>query len=257
MIGPIEMPKRRSPTRTPNATAPIRTRRYSAGVTFRPARARSSVSVGLPLALRLWLRLSAAGRSSLSTSSRGVARGAATTSGRAIRSLRIRSRLQKKTTIAPAIGMATMTRGGRFMVPRSLEKRRVGRLDHLERHSLGCRNGGACRVWALGARKVVVKRLEDILQRRVIEEPCDHLGLALGHDDCEAGRVRGVTTRERGGSHPDHVQVGKDGLGRHLARGGDRSDHRDVVLRLDVVGDTLLLARWDGHPPLTAPAPAD
>src|SRR5258708_40339825 len=100
--------------------------------------------------------------------------------------------------------MATMTRGGRFMVPRSPEKRRVGRLDHLERHSLGCRNGGACRVWALGARKVVVKRLEDILQRRVIEEPCDHLGLALGHDDCERSEERRVGKECRSRWSPYH-----------------------------------------------------
>src|SRR5450759_3550698 len=189
MIGPIEITKRRSPTRAPSVTAPIRMSRYSAGVMFKPARARSSVRVGLPLALRRWLRFSAAGRSSLSTSSRGVALGGATTSGLAIRSLLMRSRLQKKTTIAAAIGTATITRGGRFMA-RLLKKRRVGGLDDLQRHALGRRYRRTPRIGILDAGlKIVVKRLQDVFQRRVVQKPGDHLGLALGHHDRKAARV--------------------------------------------------------------------
>ena len=75
MSGPPEKPKRNRPMSAPRATEPMRIRRYSGGVMFRPARARSSVSVGRPRTLRRWLRLSAAGRSRRSTSSRGVARG--------------------------------------------------------------------------------------------------------------------------------------------------------------------------------------
>jgi len=116
--GPTLKPKRNRPTSAPSETAPIRTRRYSGAVTLRPARARSSVSVGLPSALRRRLRLSAAGRSRRSTSSRGVARGPISSARRNTRSLRILSMAQKKTKTAAAIGTATMVSGGRFKATR-------------------------------------------------------------------------------------------------------------------------------------------
>src|SRR5450756_856588 len=257
MTGPREMPKRKSPIRAPSATAPIRMSRYSAGVTFRPARARSSVRVGLPLALRRWLRFSAAGRSSLSTSSRGVALGGAGANGRAMRSLLIRSRLQKKTTIAAAIGTATMIAGGRFNagIPSfgggtpCLEEGWVRGLHDLKCHALGCRDRRARRIRSLGAGlKVVMKRLKDIFHRGVVEEPRDHLGLAFGHHHGQAARVRAAAAGRRSlRSDPDHVEVREDRLRRHLTRRGHGRDHRDVVLRLDVIGDALLLAGRDGH----------
>src|SRR5487761_95425 len=147
--GPAENPKRNRPINAPSATAPIRIKRYSEGVMLRPARARSSVSVGLPLTLRRWLRLSAAGRRRRSTSSRGVARGSVEPSSGTLRSLRILSRLQKKTAIAAAIGIAmtnVRTGGGRFMA--GLEERRVGLLHQLQGHAL--RVVDALTVWIFG-----------------------------------------------------------------------------------------------------------
>src|SRR5260370_40315716 len=144
----MEMPKRNRPIKAPSATAPMRIRRYSAGVMFSPARARSSVSGGRPRTLRLRLRFSAAGRRSLSTSSLGVARGAGWMSVARVRSLRMRSRLQKKTAIAAAIGTATASRLVRSMY-QSLEQGRVGLLDGLQGDPLGRVDAGAARILSL------------------------------------------------------------------------------------------------------------
>ena len=92
----------------------MRMSRYSGGVMFNPARARSSLSVGLPCPLRRWLRFSAAGFSRRSTSSRGVAL-AMVSLTLALRSLRTLSSAQKNTRIAAAMGTATMGPGGRFI----------------------------------------------------------------------------------------------------------------------------------------------
>src|SRR5216684_1114691 len=135
-IGPIDRPKRNNPISAPRATAPIRSSRYSAGVMLRPARARSSLSVGRPRTLRLRLRLSAAGRRSLSTSSLGVARGGRGVVVPAVRSLRMRSRLQKNTAIAAAMGTATARRLARSIVLGEELRERL--LDERQRHPFGC-----------------------------------------------------------------------------------------------------------------------
>ena len=114
MIGPTEKPKRKRPIRAPSPTAPIRISRYSGGVTFKPARARSSLNVGLPCTLRRWLRFSAAGLSRRSTSSRGVALATGGSVALDLRSFRTLSSAQKNTKIAAAIGTATMVSGGKF-----------------------------------------------------------------------------------------------------------------------------------------------
>src|SRR3989442_4778320 len=243
MTGPRVKPKPNRPIKAPNATAPMRIRRYSGAVTFRPARARSSVRVGLPATLRRWLRFSAAGLRRRSTNSRGVARAACASVDRTLRSLRTRSRAQKNTKIAAAIGSATIVSCGSCM--QGLEEAWVGGLDGLEGHALSRADVWTLRIRRVLARRVVVVRLERVLERRVGQEPRDDLRLALGDDDGEAGRARpgGRCLRP----DLDHMELGEDGLGRHLARGGDGRDHRDVVTGLDVVGHTLLLAGRDGQ----------
>ena len=62
-----------------------------------------------------------------------------------VRSLRIRSRLQKKTAIAAAIGTATASRLIRS-ISQSLEERRVRLLDGLQRDPLGRVDAGTTRI---------------------------------------------------------------------------------------------------------------
>src|SRR2546428_8556666 len=243
-IGPIEKPKRNSPIKAPSATAPIRISRYSAGVMLRPARARSSLRVGRPRTVRLRLRLSAAGRNSLSTSSRGVARGGRAVSVALVRSLRIRSRLQKNTAIAAAMGSATARRVMRSI--ESLKQRGVRLLHGLQGDPLGRIDAGTGGVLGLvGGLQVVVERLERILQSGVRQEPGDDLGLALGYDHRQACCGPDGACRAR--ADLGYVQVGEDRLGCDLGIRRHGSDHGDVIAWLDVVRDPLLLARGDGQ----------
>src|SRR5579859_7112469 len=245
MSGPKEIPNRSRPARMPSAVAPMRMSRYSEGVTFRPARARSSASVGFPCTLRLWLRESAAGRSRRSTSSRGVARGGAGVAGPGWRSRRTRSRLQKKIAIASAAGTAMMTAISWLLTQADLEKRWVGGLDGLQVDPLGRVHVRTLRIWALRrGRRVVVVGLEGVFEGRVGEKPGEEFSLALCHHHGQAagrGGGRGAGAGG-GGPDPDHVQVGEDGHRGDLAVGVDRGDDRDVVVRLDVSADALLLA---------------
>src|SRR6266508_313609 len=241
ITGPRLNPKRSSPMRAPSATAPIRKSRYSLAVMLRPARARSSLRVGLPCTLRRWLRFSAAGFSSRSTSSRGVARAGIGSVAWDMRSLRTLSRAQKKTKIAAAIGTATIVSGGSWIT--ALKQARVVGLDRLECHALGVAYARTLGVGRLLAGSVVVIGLEGVLERGVGQEPRDDLGLALRdhHGQARRARPRGRCL----GAHLDHVELREDGLRRHLARRGDRGDDRDIVTGLDVVGDSLLLACRD------------
>src|SRR5438445_5487193 len=180
-IGPIEMPNRRSPMSAPSATAPIRISRYSGGEMFRPARARSSLRVGRPCTLRLKLRESAAGRSSLSTSSRGVARGVRGATGVSTRSLRTRSRLQKNTAIAAAMGTATARRLTRSMVLGEELRERL--LDERQGHPFGRVYVLAVGIGSGASLRIVVVGLERVFERGVGQEPRDELGPALGDDN--------------------------------------------------------------------------
>src|SRR2546427_633697 len=209
ITGPKVKPKRNRPIKAPNATAPMRIRRYSGAVTFRPARARSSVSVGLPATLRRWLRFSAAGLRRRSTSSRGVARAACASVDRTLRSLRTRSRAQKNTKIAAAMGSATIVSCGSCM--KGLEEAWVGGLDGLKGHALSRADVWTLRIRRLLARRVVVVRLERVFERRVGQEPRDDLRLALGDDDGEAGRAcpGGRCLRP----DLDHMELHGDGVG--------------------------------------------
>src|SRR5579859_4414595 len=211
--GPREIPNLNRPARMPSAVAPMRMSRYSAGVMLRPARARSSASVGLPWTLRRWLSVSAAGRSRRSTSSRGVARGDAGVAGPGWRSRRMRSRLQKKIAMASAAGTAMMTAISWLPTRWCLEQRWVGGLDGLQVDTLGGVHVRTLRIRALRrGRRVVVIRLERVLQSRVGQEPRQVLGLALrDHHRQAAGRGgRGHVRAGGGWPDADHVQVGED-----------------------------------------------
>src|SRR2546428_4793797 len=188
-IGPIEKPKRNSPIKAPSATAPIRISRYSAGVMLRPARARSSLRVGRPRTVRLRLRLAAAGRNSLSPSARGVARGGRAVSVALVRSLRIRSRLQKNTAIAAAMGSATARRVMRSI--ESLEQRGVRLMHGLQGDPLGRIDAGTGGGLGLGGGMSLVEgKLERIVLTRVSQQSVAYVGRLLSDNlphDCRAG----------------------------------------------------------------------
>src|SRR5438034_381706 len=206
ITGPNENPKRNRPINAPRATATMRRSRYSGPVMLRPARARSSPSVGLPWTLRRRLRFSAAGFSRRSTSSRGVARGSVAWARVVTRSLRTLSSAQKKTKIAAAIGTATIVSSGRSK--RLLEEVGECGFDHGQGDALRVADAGALGVRRLVARCIVVVGLERVLERGVGEKPGDDLGLALRHDHGQAGRAcaagRGL------GADLDHVELGED-----------------------------------------------
>src|SRR6202165_2615360 len=139
--------------------------------------------------------------------------------------------------------------------------------------TLGRQNGRAGWVWgAWRRRQVIVKRLDRVLERRVVEEPGEVLGVTLRELDGQArdhaaDRTRAANVRRptgrlhvgRGRSETDDVDVREYGLahdlGRPRWRGGANREHRnaggrddgDVVTEGDVAGHTLQLARRDGH----------